>query len=251
MSVRSLIVLILLLAGCAVPMHARTADVLRPGEMRLGGILGGSFGPSKLPDAIIPEVMANWGLTGRLGVANRVEVLADLGWLRQGAAVRYDLTNANRGEWVSLSAFGQGAGKLIIVMEPGTDSAPQYDWGYGGEVGGGLDISVPLWRVVEPLFGASYSWGHQWYNVPKPNPESLHIEESKYQMRSRVEGRLDATIGLAINIQDERYAAQIVLGVSPYWVMGSDSVPGNGDRKIDGVTFTIGGNGLFQLWRRP
>ncbi len=243
-----LLLTLLVLNGCAVPMHARTADVLAPGEMRLGGIWGGSFGPSKLPDAIPPELMANWGATARLGVAPRVEVLADLGWLRQGAGARFDITNANRGDFVSIAAVAQVAGKPMIVVVGGTDENPDYDWGYGGEIGGGIDLSIPLWRVVEPILGAAYCWGYQWYNIPKSNQEYLHIEESKYQMRSRTEGRVEATLGLAINLVKTKAAPQTILGVSPYWVMGSSAVPGNGDSRIDGVTFTLGGNGLLSLW---
>jgi hypothetical protein len=243
-----LLALMLILSSCAVPMHARTADVLFPGEMRLGGIWGGSFGPSKLPDALPFELMANWGVTGRLGVAPRVEVLADLGWIRQGIGARVDITNANRGEFVSIAAMAQGAGKPMIVVAGGSDQSPQYDWGYGGEIGGGIDLSIPLWNAVEPIFGAAYSWGYQWYNIPKSNQESLHIEESKYQMRSRIEGRVEATFGLAINFHGEKAAPQIILGIAPYWVMGSSGVPGNGDSRIDGVTFTLGGNALLGLW---
>ena len=238
-------------SSCAFPLQTRTAEVLTPGKMRIGGHIGGSFGPSKLPDAILLEYMANWGGTARLGIAPRLEAMVDLGWLKQGIGLRVDMTNADRGEYVSTALVLVGSGGPILTQTP--DSTPeyrQYDWAYGGQVTAGIDISAPLWKVVVPLINATLSYGHQWYNIPKSNPNSLHIEESKYQMRSRIETRVETNFGIAINLLREKGTPQIILGVSPYWVVASSKVPGNNDSRPDGVTFTLGANRLVNLWNK-
>ena len=85
--------------------------------------------------------------------------MVDLGWIRQGAGLRFDLFNARRGEYVSLALAATASSKPIIVRtDPGTDH-PDYDWSIGFDGAAGFDFSVPLGGVFEPLLGIACSWG--------------------------------------------------------------------------------------------
>ncbi len=237
------------LTACAMPLQTRTGAVLAPGEGQLGGQIGGSFGPSKLPDAIPPELMANWALTGRLGVAPRFELLADLGWLRQAGALRLDLLNARRWGFVSAALIAWGGGQVVSERDPSSPAGEATRWAWAPELGGGLDLSIPLWGWLEHLMNLTVSHGAQWFHVPREE-EPVHIEQSHYQMLSREETRLACTLGVAITATPERVPLQIVIGVSPYWIVGSPGVPGDGDGRPDGVTFTIGVGAVGRLWGR-
>jgi len=65
---------------------------------------------------------------------------------------------------------------------------------------------------------------------------------------SRVETRLALTLGVAFRATPERTPLQIVIGLSPYWVVGSPGVPGDGDDRPDGLTFTLGISAQGRLW---
>ncbi len=245
--------LILILAmgsgACAMPLQARTAEVLAPGRGQFGGQIGGSFGSSKLPDAIPPEMMANWAFSGRLGVAPRVEILAEVGWLRQLGAARLDLFNARRGSPVSLALMAQGGGKVVAERDAGSPDAEATRWGYEKELGCGVDLSVPLWDILEPTMNLGLSRGAQWYHVPKTDPY-LGLEESHYLLLNRTETRLELTFGLALHVTPERVPLQIILGVTPYWIVDTPGVPGAGDPHPDGVTFSLSVTAALELWHR-
>lgn len=129
------LVTLALINSRAMPLQTRTGEVLAPGKMRLGGHIGGSFGPSKIPDAIPPELMANWTVAGRLGVAPRVEAMVDLGWVRQGAGLRFDVFNARRGEVGSLALAAAASSKPIIVRTNPGEPHPDYEWSVGFDTG--------------------------------------------------------------------------------------------------------------------
>lgn len=219
------------LSGCAVPSAARTADVLRGGEFRAGGYVGGTFGSEKLPDALPFEVAWNYGFNGRAGLPGNgiCDVGAELGLTRLGGDLRCGLFNERRGDLLSVSPI-VGAAWL---------PTRGYEWSVGADLGGTIRDSV------KPLFNVSFSRGDHWWFSESSQPR--HVEQSKYDRNVRKESRLSFTAGTAFKPNPDE-SAWVIFGVSPYWILNQTD-PLRPGPAFSGVTFTVGGYG--ELGTKP